>query len=175
MVEFEQRQLDQERAIERESGVENLVRRREIGNTLVLFKQQYQTALTDYRRLWRRSFSRARDCVERPSLRGVVKLGGNAKDKVRDGTAIEVSLHVPYMGDAGSKRLVWRGDAVAFEFEKVAIMGGKIVGGDVEVRVRCLGGSCGDISGAVTVKVPADHVEVVLNAVPKSEAKPVDP
>jgi hypothetical protein len=66
LIEIYNGQMKRQRAIERESGVEDLDAKRRIGEALVLAKDMQTEALSDFKRLWKRSFKRATDCTASP-------------------------------------------------------------------------------------------------------------
>jgi len=66
LIEIYKGQMKRQRAIERESGVEDLDAKRRIGEALVLAKNTQAKALADFKRLWKRSFKRAADCATPP-------------------------------------------------------------------------------------------------------------
>lgn len=63
LIEIYDGQMRRQRAIERESGVEDLDAKRRIGEALVLAKNTQAKALADFKRLWKRTFKRATDCA----------------------------------------------------------------------------------------------------------------
>lgn len=63
LIEIYDGQMKRQRAIERESGVEDLAAKRRIGEALVLAKNTQAKALADFKRLWKRTFKRATDCA----------------------------------------------------------------------------------------------------------------
>lgn len=66
LIEIYNGQMKQQRAIERESGVEDLAAKRRIGEALALAKSVQAKALADFKRRWKRSFKRATDCATPP-------------------------------------------------------------------------------------------------------------
>lgn len=65
-IEIYDGQMKRQRAIERESGVEDLAAKRKIGEVLAGAKIARAKALVDFKRLWKRSFDRATDCATAP-------------------------------------------------------------------------------------------------------------
>ncbi len=59
-------QLAQERAVGRESGYVDANKMHEIGSTLVLLRTQQHATLDEFRRIWKRSLDRTRDCKGSP-------------------------------------------------------------------------------------------------------------
>jgi hypothetical protein len=62
VIKLMESQLDQERAVGRESGYVDANKMHEIGSTLVLLRGQQRAVLDEFRRLWKRPLDRTRDC-----------------------------------------------------------------------------------------------------------------
>ncbi|HEX3764643.1 MAG TPA: hypothetical protein VHW23_38375 [Kofleriaceae bacterium] len=109
---------------------------------------------------------------------GTITVDAKAKVKVKPGTS--VFLIVKRAGPDGAPsgpplavdKLTWSGDGMAFELtEEQAMVAGTDLAGDVVVMARydqdsdALTKQPGDITGQIRVKIPADHVKLMLDTV----------
>ena len=111
-------------------------------------------------------------------IAGTITVDAKAKAQVQSGTS--VFLVVKRAGADGQPsgpplavdKLTWSGDGMAFELtEEQAMVAGTDLAGDVVVMARydqdsdALSKQPGDVTGQVKVKIPADHVVLVLDTV----------
>jgi hypothetical protein len=111
-------------------------------------------------------------------VKGVITLGAKVADHVKPGGVIFL---VVKRADASGQptgtplavdKLTWQKDQLAFELgEAQAMVGGTELTGDVVVQAHyaqngdALSKAPGDVLGQARVKIPADHVSVVLDQV----------
>ena len=111
-------------------------------------------------------------------IAGTITVDAKAKNHVKTGTP--VFLLVKRAGADGQPsgpplavdKLTWSGDGMAFELtEEQAMVAGTDLAGDVVVMARydqdsdALSKQPGDVTGQVKVKIPAEHVVLVLDTV----------
>src|SRR5262249_40800343 len=111
-------------------------------------------------------------------ITGTIVVDAKAKDHVKPGTS--VFLIVKRAGPDGAAsgpplavdKLSWSADGVPFELtDAQAMVAGTELRGDVVVTARydqdsdALSKQPGDITGQVRVKIPADHVKLLLDTV----------
>ncbi|HEX8107332.1 MAG TPA: hypothetical protein VF516_06355 [Kofleriaceae bacterium] len=111
-------------------------------------------------------------------IAGTLGIDPRAKDKVKPGTS--VFLIVKRAGPDGAPsgpplavdKLTWTGDGMAFELtEAQAMVAGTDLSGDVVVMARydqdsdALSRQPGDVTGQIRVKIPAEHVKLMLDTV----------
>jgi hypothetical protein len=111
-------------------------------------------------------------------IAGTITVDAKAKAHVRSGTS--VFLLVKRAGADGQPsgpplavdKLTWSGDGMAFELtEEQAMVAGTDLTGEVVVMARydqdsdALSRQPGDVTGQLKVKIPADHVVLVLDTV----------
>ncbi len=111
-------------------------------------------------------------------IAGTIGVDPKAKDKLKPGTS--VFLIVKRAGADGAPsgpplavdKLTWTGDGMAFELtEAQAMVAGTDLSGDVVVMARydqdsdALSRQPGDVTGQVRVKIPAEHVKLMLDTV----------
>jgi hypothetical protein len=109
---------------------------------------------------------------------GTITIDARLADRVKTGTA--VFLIVKRAGADGAPsgpplavdKLTWSGNGMAFELtEAQAMVAGTDLSGSVVVMARydqdsdALSREPGDVTGQVSVKIPADHVKLVLDTV----------
>jgi hypothetical protein len=109
---------------------------------------------------------------------GVIGIAAKAKDRVKPGNA--VFLIVKRAGPDGAPsgpplavdKLTWTGDGMPFELtEAQAMIAGTDLSGDVIVTARydqdgdALTKQPGDVTGQLSVKIPADRVKLMLDTV----------
>jgi hypothetical protein len=109
---------------------------------------------------------------------GTIAVDARARDKLKPGTS--VFLIVKRAGADGAPsgpplavdKLTWAGDGMPFELtEAQAMVAGTDLSGNVVVMARydqdsdALTRQPGDVTGQVSVKIPADHVKLTLDTV----------
>jgi hypothetical protein len=109
---------------------------------------------------------------------GVIAVDARAKDRVKPGTAVFLTVRragpdgAPSGPPLAVDKLTWAADGVAFELtEEQAMVAGTDLSGDVVVMARydqdsdALSKQPGDVTGQLRVKIPAEHVKLTLDTV----------
>ncbi len=109
---------------------------------------------------------------------GMIGVDAKAKSRVKPGTAVFLIVKRAGVDGAPSgpplavDKLTWADGGVAFELtDAQAMVAGTELSGDVIVMARydqdsdALSKQPGDITGQVSVKIPADHVKLTLDTV----------
>ena len=109
---------------------------------------------------------------------GLISVDAKAKDRVKPGTAIFLIVKragpggVPSGPPLAVDKLTWTAAGVPFELtDAQAMVAGTELSGDVVVMARydqdsdALSKQPGDVTGQVSVKIPADHVKLTLDTV----------
>lgn len=110
-------------------------------------------------------------------VKGMIRVAAAIKDRVKAGTPVFVVIRragadgQPTGSALAVEKLAWAGDGIAFELtEANAMSAGTELTGDVVVMARydqdsdAISKQPGDVTGQVRAKVPADKVELVLDA-----------
>jgi hypothetical protein len=111
-------------------------------------------------------------------VKGTIRLSPKVKDRVKANGAVFLMIRragadgQPTGSPLAVEKVVWSGDALAFELtEANAMVAGTELTGDVVVMARydqdsdAISKQPGDVTGQVRTKVPADKLELLLDTV----------